>query len=143
MLVRLDALLNGSYEDVPESIKGIKLQRFFSRTHSEKISRSSPRILENSIQNMTSKVVFGFHSGYEEVTTGLPRSRTSRNAITRNHTIFDRIEVLVSTEMAQPLLRDDLTDAEKWVAWIPSMRPSINIYIQDGKPFENCNYSGS
>ncbi|KAM0126583.1 hypothetical protein ACHAP3_009244 [Botrytis cinerea] len=109
----LDALLNGTYEDVPESIKGIKLQRFFSRTHSEKISRSSPRILENSIQNMTSKVVFGFHSGYEEVTTGLPRSRTSRNAITRNHTIFDRFEVLVSTEMAQPLLRNDLTDAEK------------------------------
>ncbi|KAM0152810.1 hypothetical protein ACHAPG_007473 [Botrytis cinerea] len=109
----LDALLNGSYEDVPESIEGIKLQRFFSRTHSERTSRSSPRILENSIQNMTSKVVFGFHSGYEEVTTGLPRSRTSRNAITRNHTIFDRIEVLVSTEMAQPLLRDDLTDAEK------------------------------
>ncbi|KAF7920922.1 hypothetical protein EAE99_007774 [Botrytis elliptica] len=62
---------------------------------------------------MTSKVVFGFHSGYEDVATGLPRSRTSRNAITRNHTIYDRIEVLISTDLAQPLLRDDLTDGEK------------------------------
>ncbi|KAF7867432.1 hypothetical protein EAF04_005515 [Stromatinia cepivora] len=58
-------------------------------------------------------VMFGFHSGYEDVATGLPRSRTSRNAITRNHTVYDRIEVLISTELAQPLLRDDLTDAEK------------------------------
>ncbi|KAF7923676.1 uncharacterized protein EAE98_007494 [Botrytis deweyae] len=62
---------------------------------------------------MTSKVVFGLHSGYKDVATGMPRSRTSRNAITRNHTIYDRIEVLISTDLAQPLLRDDLTDGEK------------------------------
>ncbi|KAF5875573.1 uncharacterized protein Bfra_004026 [Botrytis fragariae] len=89
----LNTLLNDNAEGVPRSIKGIKLQRSFSRTHGERISRSSP-----SIQNITSKVIFGFRSGCEDIATGLPRSRTSRNAITRNHIIYDRIEVLVSTE---------------------------------------------
>ncbi|KAJ8059426.1 hypothetical protein OCU04_012370 [Sclerotinia nivalis] len=109
----LDALLNGRYEDVPNSPKGMKLQRFFSRTHGERIHHSFARPLEILIHDLTSKVMFGFHSGYEDVATGLPRSRTSRNAITRNHTVYDRIEVLISTELVQPLLRDDLTDAEK------------------------------
>ncbi|KAG4027309.1 hypothetical protein MFRU_031g00570 [Monilinia fructicola] len=109
----LDALLNGRSEAVPNSPKGLKLQRFFSRRHGERINHCSPEIIERTIQDLTSRVVLGFHSGYEDVATGLPRSRTSRNAITRNHTVYDRIEVLISIELAQPLLRIDLTDAEK------------------------------
>lgn len=115
---RLDALLNGRHEDIPNSPEGLKLQRFFSRSYGERMNNSSPEALESMIQKLTSKVTFAFHSGYEDVATGLPRSRTSRNAITRNHTVYDRIEVLISTELAQPLLRDDLTDAEKYVAWL-------------------------
>lgn len=114
--LRLDALLNGRSEAVPNSPKGLKLQRFFSRRHGERINHCSPEIIERTIQDLTSRVVLGFHSGYEDVATGLPRSRTSRNAITRNHTVYDRIEVLISIELAQPLLRIDLTDAEKYAA---------------------------
>ncbi|TGO83785.1 hypothetical protein BPOR_0593g00060 [Botrytis porri] len=44
---------------------------------------------------MTSKVVFGFHSGYEDVATGLPRSRSD----------FDGVGATSS--------KTDLTDAEK------------------------------
>ncbi|KAI9642393.1 hypothetical protein NHQ30_009197 [Ciborinia camelliae] len=132
-VLRLDALLNGRYDDVPNSPKGLKLQRFFSRTQGERISHSSPKTLEKSIEDLTSKVKFGFHSGYEDVATGLPRSRTSRNAITRNHTVYDRIEVLISTEMAQPLLRDDLTDAEKYI-WGGQPTPLMTQIYNRGGP---------
>ncbi|ESZ91772.1 hypothetical protein SBOR_7842 [Sclerotinia borealis F-4128] len=108
----LDALLNVNYDDVPNSPEGMKLQRFFSRTHEER-TKQLPQTLEKLIQDLTNVVIFGFNSGYEDVETGLPSLRTSRNAITGDHSMYDRIKVLISTEMAQPLLRDDLTDAEK------------------------------
>lgn len=101
---------------MPNSPKGLKLQRFFSRTQDERVGSSSPEALEKIICDLTRLVKLGFHSGYEDVATGLPRSRTSRNAITRNHTVYERIEVMISTELAQPLLRNHLTDAEKYVA---------------------------
>jgi hypothetical protein len=64
---------------------------------------------------MTKNVRLALCSGYEDPSSGLPSLRVNRNAITRNHLVYDRVEILLAVELVQPLLRGDLTDVEKYV----------------------------
>jgi hypothetical protein len=58
-------------------------------------------------------VRLALYSGYEDPSSGLPALRAIRDAITKNNLVYKRVEILLASELLQPLLRDDLTDAEK------------------------------
>ena len=53
------------------------------------------------------------HSGYEDPSSGLPALRVNRNAITKQNLVYKTVEISLAVELLQPLLMDDLTDAEK------------------------------
>jgi hypothetical protein len=109
----MDALFHGRYEDIPNTPGDTCLQRFYRRSQGEPIADPKTRETQQKIRDMTQNVRLALYSGYEDPSSGLPSLRVNRNAITKNNLLYERVEILLAIELVQPLLRDDLTDAEK------------------------------
>jgi hypothetical protein len=107
----MDALFHGRYEDIANT----RLQRFYRRSQGERIADPKMQETQPKIRDMTQNVRLALYSGYEDPSSGLPALRVNRNAITKNNLAYKRVEILFAIELLQPLLRDNLTDAEKWV----------------------------
>ena len=110
---RLDALFNGQFETAHNDSVGKVITHFYERPHIERIRRPTNELLQDQIMRMCNNVWFALHSGYEELSSGLSVKPTNTYGITRNHGPYERVEISIAIEMLQPLLRKDLTDAEK------------------------------
>lgn len=110
---RLDALLYGRLEIVENTNPVVK--RFHRRTGEERVKKPRSEALDQRIQEMKQNVTFGLYSGYEQGASGLPERRTVRYGSTRQDRALEEVSVQVrlGIEMLQPLLRKDLTDAER------------------------------
>ncbi len=85
------------------------LTRIYLR--SEKDRRNASKDLQERIDNIANRIKFGLRSGYEGG-FGLADREANYYAINKR-TPFNEIEVWISIEIVQPLLRVDSNDAEK------------------------------
>jgi hypothetical protein len=109
----MDALFHGRYENIAEVPGDTYLQRFYRRSQGERIADPKTQETQQKIRDMTQNVRLALYSGYEDPSSGLPALRVNRNAMTKNNLVYKRVEILLAIELLQPLLRNDLTDAEK------------------------------
>ena len=113
---RLDALFHGRFEtfDHPDPIQRARdnnrFQRFHPRSQQDRLNK--PKSIDRDIKKVAEMLQISFYSGYEDPIVGLPFTDTNNSAQTLKNTHHSRVEIHLAIELAQPLLRDDLTTAE-------------------------------
>ncbi|KAH9213569.1 hypothetical protein DL95DRAFT_506071 [Leptodontidium sp. 2 PMI_412] len=114
---RLDALFHGRFEtfDHPDPIQRVRdnnnrLQRFHPRSQQDRLNK--PESIDGDIKKVAEMLQISFYSGYEDPIVGLPFTDTNNSAQTLKNTHHSWVEIHLAIELAQPLLRDDLTTAE-------------------------------
>ncbi|KAH7323527.1 hypothetical protein BKA65DRAFT_407294, partial [Rhexocercosporidium sp. MPI-PUGE-AT-0058] len=109
---RLDALFNGTYEDLPEQQGMGPSRRFLPRSTQQRIADNSSPTIQQRLIDMKKNVRFGIDSGHQAAMHPLPVRSTSRYGETLSAPWLGHIGVWISLETLQPLLRNDLTDVE-------------------------------
>ncbi|KAG4429548.1 hypothetical protein IFR05_014971 [Cadophora sp. M221] len=100
---KLDALFHGRFESFyhPDPSQrardNSRLQRFHSRSQQDRLSK--PKAIDRDIKKVAEMLQISFYSSYED-------------PITLKNMHHNRVEIHLAIELAQPLLRDDLTTAE-------------------------------
>jgi hypothetical protein len=125
---RWDALFNGEYKPIENSRKPIdRVKQFLLSFHQRGPAlRNDPEALEElqrQILEASEKIRFGLHSGYARGDTGMPYDLKQDHihyGETVPASIYPYTKVWLGVEILQPLLRRDLTDAERYVQYFSS-----------------------
>jgi hypothetical protein len=92
----------------------MKAYQFFSRPPAVYSKPQAAAQLKQDLLAVHDEIKFGFFSGYTWPITHLPRKRHKYVFGMTGGTVYeDFIKVWISVEILQPLLRDDLSGAER------------------------------
>ena len=93
----------------------MRLLQFCARSPEIQASQEARNKLKINILEKHEEIKFGFFSGYTDPMTGLPRSGRGKHIFGSANTcpFEDHTKVWIAVEILQPLLRNDLKDAER------------------------------
>lgn len=113
---RLDALFKGPIINLPTINSGDadKLWMFSQRTAAERNTEAEFQDLQRKILDLSGKIRIGFRNTSSHYITGIATEDfTLGYTQTWEDFVPNNLLMLISIEVLQPLLRQDLTDAER------------------------------